>query len=161
MSTIKNASTLHANHAVVKMNGKQVGRLQSLSANRDSSADYVYEVGSPDPVEINHNRRSYRLTAASLILRKNLGSAVVNNFAAGKLGDVAAFSVEFIDRDNGTAWVAEGVEPTGDSINVPLNQRVSQNVQFMALNIRPANAKSSSSNFRAPDRGGPNEQGGR
>jgi hypothetical protein len=143
MATIRNAETLHANHGDVKFAGQKIGRLQNLQFTRDTGADYVYELGEFNPVEINHNRGSYRATATSLILRRRAGNAVVNKLGA-TLGDVEPFDIEFIDRDTGTLMIASGCEPVGDSVTIPLNQRVNKNVQLMALNIRPAAAGRSS-----------------
>lgn len=140
MATIRNADTLHANHAELRFAGQRVGRLQNVQFTRDSGADYVYEVGHFDPVEINHNRGSYRVTATSLILRRTAGNTNANRFG-GTLGDITPFDIEFIDRDTGTLMIAGACEPVGDSVTVPLNQRVNRNVQFMAMNIRPAGAR--------------------
>lgn len=134
MATIKDQQTLHANHAVVVMAGERIARLQTLTAQRDSGADYVYETGSADPVEVNHNRRSYRITVGKLIFRQGGPKA---QFAKFNLGDLDPFDIEFQDRDNGTYWVARGCEVVGDAFNESTNQRIAENLQIMALSIDP------------------------
>lgn len=138
MSRPREQRVLHANHAIVKMEGEPIGFLQNVSINNDTGADYVYEVGSIDPVEINHNRLSHRIQATALHLRGGAGHRVANQMAT--LADVAPFDIEFIDRDNGTAWIASGAEPTADSVNVPLNQRVTHQVTLTCLRVRPKGA---------------------
>ncbi len=128
-------SVFHANSAVVKFGGVRVGRLHNLQATTDSGADYLYEVGDVNPVEINHNRNSYRLTASGFIPRNNQNLLPYPI----SLGQIDAFDVELIDRNTGTVLVAEGVEPTGDSSNVPTNQRITQNINLMALKFRQQN----------------------
>ncbi|MCV4777950.1 hypothetical protein OFM21_34755, partial [Escherichia coli] len=76
------------NHAVVVMGGERIARLQTLTANRDSGADYVYETGSADPVEINHNRRSHRITVGKFIFRQGGPKA---QFAKYNLGELDPF----------------------------------------------------------------------
>lgn len=134
MATIREQTVFHANHAVLKANGVAIGRLQNVQVSVDSGADYVYEVGSIDPVEINHNRRAYRITAQTFVLRQG-GHAVFHKFPQ-KLGEVPAMTIEFLDRDTGTYWIALGVEPVGQTVNVSANQRVAHNVQFMALAVQ-------------------------
>jgi len=133
MATITEQTVFHANHAVIKADGVAIGRLQNVQVTVDSGADYVYEVGNIDPVEINHNRRSYRITAGTFILRK--GAHAMHRFPS-RLGEVKAVTIEFLDRDTGTLWVALGVEPVGETANITANQRVAKNIQFMALMIQ-------------------------
>ena len=133
MATIAEQTVFHANHAVVKADGTPIGRLQNVQVTVDSGADYVYEVGSIDPVEINHNRRSYRITAQTFVLRR--GAHALHRFPS-KLGEVQAMTIEFLDRDTGTYWIALGVEPVGETVNLSANQRVAKNVQFMALMVQ-------------------------
>lgn len=134
MATIKDQETFHANHAVVLYDGQRIARIQNLQANRDSAADFVREVGEFDPVEINHNAGSYRLTVGKLIFREGGPAA---QFAKFNLGEMPPLKIEFQDRDRGTYFVAEGCEASGDSISVSVSQRVAENQQFLALRIRP------------------------
>lgn len=138
MARPREQKVLHANTAIVKFEGQEIAFMQNVSVNNDSGADYVYEIGSINPIEINHNRLSHRIQASALHLRGGAGHRVANRMAT--LADIAPFDIEFIDRDNGTAWVASGAEPVSDSVNVPLNQRVTHQVTFMALLVRPAGA---------------------
>ncbi|QWK20782.1 hypothetical protein [Thermus antranikianii] len=49
-------------------------------------------------------------------------------------------TIEFLDRDTGTYWIALGVEPVGETVNLSANQRVAKNVQFMALMVQQKGA---------------------
>ncbi|WP_027894454.1 hypothetical protein [Calidithermus chliarophilus] len=132
MSTVKDQKTLHANHAVVKIGGQVVARLQNIQVNRDSGADYVYEVGSIDPVEINHNRRSVRVSVSKLIFRQGGPAAQFGRF---ELGELPPFEITFQDRDYGNLWSVVGCEVVGDSASVSVSQRVAENLTIMALKV--------------------------
>lgn len=110
MATITQQRTLHGNHGILRFDGIEVGRITGLSCNTDSGADYVYEVGKFDPVEINHNKGSYRITINTMVLRE--GALTQLQRFPVPLGDVQAFEISFEDRENGTEFVIYGVEPT-------------------------------------------------
>lgn len=134
MATVTKQRTLHANHGILKFDGVEIGRVSGLNITNDAGSDYVYEVGSFDPVEINHNRGSYRITVNTMILREGRKSEL-HQFPLN-LGDVKDFEISFTDRENGAEWVAYGCEPVSSQLGLQTNQRSTHNVTVMALGIR-------------------------
>lgn len=132
MATEKDSRVWHANTAIIRFDGEDVGFVQNLQVQDDSGADAVYQVGTGQPIEINHNRYSYNVTIGKLTLRQN---APKFQFAMSKLGQFPPVDIEAIDRDYGTKFVVRGAEPVNRSLSINMNQRTAENVRMMALGV--------------------------
>jgi hypothetical protein len=144
MSREADQTALHANTVNILIQGEVVGSMQNVNMRLGSGADYRYGIGSIEPDEINHNRKNYSIDCSSIVIRKGKRHLLGNTFP-NVVGDIPAFSFQIIDKHTGTVVIAEGVEPTEDSISIQVNQRSTKRITMMALRIfSPSKGKGSS-----------------
>lgn len=136
MSQVSQNKTLHANNVEVKIGGKTIGRMQDVSIDINTGQDAVRQVGTIEPVELNHNALSIQWRARTFILRKGAVADLnpVNQGPITKMWELPAFDMILLDGANPFLTV-RGCELGSNSTQITANQRVMNNVSGMALGI--------------------------
>ncbi|ABW35080.1 Phage related protein (plasmid) [Deinococcus geothermalis DSM 11300] len=126
--------TRHANTAQVTIDGEVVAEIAGLTVRESGGTDGSYTVGDARPKEHLHNR----WTCTGSINRFVWRESALNKWNIGgtSLLNLPTFEITAVDEvDNAVLFTVTGCTLSDRSMNVQANQRIMQDVSFLAMDI--------------------------
>lgn len=129
--------TRHANTARVSIAGQTVGEIAGLSVRESGGTDGSYVVGDAKPVEHMHNRWTCSGSISRFVWKETAGSSLNDwNLSGKSILNLPTFEISALDEQDGSVlFTLTGVTLSDRDMALQANQRIMQNLSFLALNL--------------------------
>lgn len=126
--------TRHANTAQVTIDGEIIAEISGLSVRESGGTDGSYAVGDAKPKEHIHNRWSANGSISRFVWRESFLTKW--NLSGKSLLDLPTFEMTAIDEVDGSVlFTVVGCTLSDRDLNLQANQRIMQNLSYLALDL--------------------------